>query len=57
MNEYLISLANQNYTVIPSHPTQNGNHQENKQQEVLVRMPLDICGKRIKAFENWTQAR
>jgi hypothetical protein len=29
--------ANQNYTKIPFHPVQNGNHQENKQQ-MLVRM-------------------
>jgi hypothetical protein len=30
--------ANQNYTEILFHPNQNGNHQENKQQQVLVRM-------------------
>jgi hypothetical protein len=29
--------ANQNYTEIPSHPSQNGSHQENKQQ-ILVKM-------------------
>jgi hypothetical protein len=29
--------ANQNYTEIPSHPSQNGNQQENKQQ-MLVKM-------------------
>ena len=30
--------ANQNYTEIPSHPNQNGNHQEVKKQEMLARM-------------------
>jgi hypothetical protein len=30
--------ANQNYIEIPSHPNQNGYHQENKQQQMLVRM-------------------
>jgi hypothetical protein len=29
--------TNQNYTEIPSHPNENGNHQKNKQQ-MLVRM-------------------
>jgi UDP-N-acetyl-D-mannosaminuronic acid transferase (WecB/TagA/CpsF family) len=29
--------VNQNYTEIPSHPSQNGYHQKNKQQ-MLVRM-------------------
>jgi hypothetical protein len=30
--------ANQNYIEIPSHPNMNGNHQENKQEEMLKRM-------------------
>jgi hypothetical protein len=30
--------ANQNDIEIPSHPSQNGNHQENKQQQMLVRI-------------------
>jgi hypothetical protein len=30
--------VNQNHTKIPSHLSQNGNHQENKQQQMLVRM-------------------
>jgi hypothetical protein len=30
--------ANQNYLKIPSHPNQNGYHQENKQQYILVMM-------------------
>jgi hypothetical protein len=30
--------VNQKYTEIPSHPNQTGNHQENKQQQMLVRM-------------------
>jgi hypothetical protein len=30
--------ANQNYTEILTHPIQNGNHQENKQQKMLVKM-------------------
>jgi hypothetical protein len=30
--------ANQNYTEIHSHPSQIGNHQENKQQQMLVGM-------------------
>jgi hypothetical protein len=30
--------ANQNYTEIPSHPSQIGCRQENKQQQVLARM-------------------
>jgi hypothetical protein len=28
--------ANENYNEIPFHPTQNGKHQENKHQEMLV---------------------
>jgi hypothetical protein len=28
----------QNYIEISSHPSQNGNHQENKQQKMLVMM-------------------
>jgi hypothetical protein len=31
--------ANQNDTESPAHPSQNGNYQENKQQQILVRMP------------------
>jgi hypothetical protein len=30
--------TNQNNTVIPSHPSQNGYHQDNKQQQMLVKM-------------------
>jgi hypothetical protein len=30
--------ANQTYTEIPSHPSQNACHQESKQQQMLVRM-------------------
>jgi hypothetical protein len=30
--------ANQNHTEIPFHPIPNGYHQENKQQQMLVRM-------------------
>jgi hypothetical protein len=30
--------ANQNYIKIPSHPSQSGYHQENKQEQMLVRM-------------------
>jgi hypothetical protein len=30
--------ANQNYTEIASHPSQNGDHQENEQEHILVRM-------------------
>jgi hypothetical protein len=30
--------ANQNYTESPPHPGQIGNHQENKQQQMLVRI-------------------
>jgi hypothetical protein len=37
--------ANQNDTEIPSHTSQNGYHQENKQQQMLVRMwgELNSC--------------
>jgi hypothetical protein len=34
--------ANQNCTEIPSHSSQNGNHQENKWQQVLVRMLVEL---------------
>jgi hypothetical protein len=30
--------ASQKYTEIPSHPSQNGNHEENKEQQMLIRM-------------------
>jgi hypothetical protein len=30
--------ANKNHTKVPFHPNQNGHHQENKQQQMLVRM-------------------
>jgi hypothetical protein len=31
-----IGYANENYNEIPFHPTQNGKHQEDKHQEILV---------------------
>jgi hypothetical protein len=34
--------ANQNYTEIQSHPNQNDDHQENKQQQMLVRMYMGV---------------
>jgi hypothetical protein len=30
--------ANENYTKIPPHPSQNGNYQENEIQQTLLRM-------------------
>jgi hypothetical protein len=30
--------ANQNYTNIPSHPSEIGNHQENKHQQMLMKI-------------------
>jgi hypothetical protein len=30
--------SNQNYTKISSHPSENGCHQEHKEQQMLVRM-------------------
>ena len=30
--------ANQNYTMIPCHPNQNGNYEEYKQEQVLAKM-------------------
>jgi hypothetical protein len=39
--------ANEDNTEIPSHPSQNGCHQGNKEQQVLVRMQgssVCVCG-------------
>jgi hypothetical protein len=32
--------ANQKYSEIPSHSSQNGNHQENNQQQMLAKMSV-----------------
>jgi hypothetical protein len=44
--------ANQNDTEIPSHPSQNGYHQENKKQQMLVR----IWGKGI-SIHCWRECK
>jgi hypothetical protein len=31
-------MLSQNYTKIPTHTCENGNHQENKQKQILARM-------------------
>jgi hypothetical protein len=42
--------ANQNYIEIPIHTSQNGYHQENKQQQMLVKVCVWWGGERKNPF-------
>jgi hypothetical protein len=42
-----VGNAKENNIEIPSHSRQNGNHQENKQQQVLVRTG---CAEEVKPY-------